>query len=78
MLDNVGYFVGDLGFTYANSKIKLPALFPIANNLNSLIQNENKLEFKFTVEPPKNGPPDPIVQMFIGQTFEFEYIFDLE
>ena len=72
------YFFGDLGFTYANSKIKLPALFPIANNLNSLIQNENKLEFKFTVEPPKNGPPDPIVQMFIGQTFEFEYIFDLE
>ena len=68
------YFFGDLGFTYANSKIKLPALFPIANNLMSLIQNENKLEFKFTVEPPKNGPPDLILQMFIGQTFEFEYI----
>ena len=69
-------FFSDLGFISGDSKIKLPATFPINNNLKSLNENDMTIVLEITVAPPEgNSPIDPVYMMLIGESFEYEYIF---
>tara|TARA_B100000579_G_C22582648_1_gene734247 strand:- start:54 stop:755 length:702 start_codon:yes stop_codon:yes gene_type:complete len=69
-------FFSDLGFISGDSKIKLPATFPINNNLKSLNENDMTIVLEITVAPPEgNSPIDPVYMMLIGESFEYEYTF---
>ena len=65
---------GNSGWIPDSGIVKLPDTFPLSGNLQTLMKNDNILEFTHTIDCDAGGC-DSIKKMLHGQTFEFEYIF---
>ena len=66
---------GNSGWIPDSGIVKLPDTFPLSGNLQTLMKNDNILEFTHTVDCDRHGCDTFQQKQFHGQTFEFEYIF---
>ena len=66
---------GNSGWIPDSGIVKLPDTFPLSGNLQTLMKNDNILEFTHTVDCDRHGCDTFEQKQFHGQTFEFEYIF---
>ena len=66
---------GNSGWIPDSGIVKLPDTFPLSGNLQTLMKNDNILEFTHTVDCDRIGCDTFEQKQFHGQTFEFEYIF---
>ena len=66
---------GNSGWIPNSGIVKLPDTFPLSGNLQTLMKNDNILEFTHTVDCDRHGCDTFEQKQFHGQTFEFEYIF---